>query len=685
MKTFKREKTLAGKITARIAIVLTAVFTVIILLVSLSTKRQMASQELQELELLAKENASVITSMMNRVLAKEDVIITALQNAKQAPPELKVNLIKSLLTDVKEKEKDILTFFLASEPNTFMPDTPDGFSIFVSGAGAVSENQKYTYVNKEVYENAIKSNTMTIADPFDKVIDGKEYKVITLMIPLLGENGQVEGIVGSNIDLEALNGAKYNNGGFSSFYSQIICGHQTLIMHSTMPENVGKPFRETSSSTNLDNILKAAQTGTSITILDEAKDGTKSYRAFVPFYVGDSKVPWLSGSTISEEEFMEQIMDQVIFLVVISLVGMVLLMLVCFMVVSKLLKPMGALENAAKELSKGNLKTAIRCDTDDEMGRVAKAFNESIQTLDSYVMDIDRSMTQMSKGDFDVYPSKPFVGDFVGIERAITNFIKNMCGTLVNIRSAAELVNNEAEQISVNSAGLSQGSTEQAGSIEELAATIDEMKQELVKSNENAKLAGIRVGEAGSQLEASNEKMQSMTAAISEITDNSAKIGKIIKTIEDIAFQTNILALNAAVEAARAGQAGKGFAVVADEVRNLASKSAEAAKSTTLMIQNTIQSVKTGANIADEAAQSLNLVQEKALAVVSIVAGIKSAGEAQMEQIQRISENALQISTVVQNNSAGAEESSASAEELASQARLMKDLAEKFNLHKTLV
>lgn len=685
MKFFvnKKEQTIAGKITWCITLSLIVVFAGIILLVAAFTRRNLEKQELAKLELLSLENANVASKIMNTMIDKESVIVAALQNIRKVPDEYKIELIENLMNDVGKTQENILSLFFVTEPNTLIPDTPNGFSVFTSEKGIVTQYERFVHINQEVYEKALESTSVTIADPFLKTIDGKEYLVLTVLIPFLSEDGKVEGLVGSNIDISVLANADYSNGGFSTFYNQIICGHQTLIMHSKNPDNAGKPYREVSSSLNPEVILNAAETGKPLTILEELKDGERSYRTFVPFYVGTSKIPWLSGSSISEDEFLEQIIAEVVFLMIISFIGMLLLIFVSFVVIKKMLKPMKNLENSAKEMEKGNLHTLITCNTNDEMGRVAKAFNESIQTIYAYVLDIDRAMTEMSKGNFDVYPEKPFIGDLAGIENAITGFIKNICKTLQQIGRSAELVNHEAEQIAVNALLLSQGSTEQTGSIEELSSTIQEMRNYLQKSNDNAKLAGLRVQEAGDQLYISTERMEEMIAAILEITNHSVEIEKIIHTIENIAFQTNILALNATIEAARAGEAGKGFAVVADEVRNLASKSAEATKSITDMIQNTIRSVEIGSDIAKEAAKALDVVQEKAAAVVSIVKEIEESGEMQMQQIDMIVTSSMQISDVVQQNCAAAQENSASSEELVSQAESLKNSVTRFKLHRT--
>ncbi|MEG2769394.1 MAG: methyl-accepting chemotaxis protein, partial [Oscillospiraceae bacterium] len=244
----------------------------------------------------------------------------------------------------------------------------------------------------------------------------------------------------------------------------------------------------------------------------------------------------------------------------------------------------------------------------------------------------------------------------------------------------SEQVASGSDQVSSGAQALSQGATEQASSIEELSATIQAVSNQIKDNANNAKMASELSSMAGKEVQNGNEHMQSMIVAMEDISSTSNKIGKIIKTIDDIAFQTNILALNAAVEAARAGSAGKGFAVVANEVRNLAGKSAEAAKNTTSLIESSINAVANGTKIADETAMSLKVVVEKSNLVLQKVEEIAEASAEQANSVVQITTGVDQISAVIQTNSATAEESAAASEELSSQSQMLKDLVGKFTL-----
>ncbi|MFI3210535.1 MAG: HAMP domain-containing methyl-accepting chemotaxis protein [Peptostreptococcaceae bacterium] len=342
--------------------------------------------------------------------------------------------------------------------------------------------------------------------------------------------------------------------------------------------------------------------------------------------------------------------------------------------------PVEEVSNVAKMLSNGVLNSNIKYHGNDELGVMADSMRDSIESLSLYVKDIDNSLTMMSKGDFNIKTSIPFVGDFENIEHSLIKFSEEISETLNQINIASEQVSTGSEQVAIGSQDLVQGSVEQSAAIDELSNVITLIGEEIDINAKSAKEANELSSRTGTLIVDSNEKMKDMTVAMNDISDKSNEIIKIIKTIDDIAFQTNILALNAAVEAARAGNAGKGFAVVADEVRNLAQKSAEAAKNTTLLIAETVEAVENGSKIADETAKSLFEIVEDATKTTEMVMTISDASNKQAEAAKSIRININQISSVVQTNAATAEESSAASQELSGQSQVLKSLVDRFKL-----
>lgn len=353
-----------------------------------------------------------------------------------------------------------------------------------------------------------------------------------------------------------------------------------------------------------------------------------------------------------------------------------------FRLIKGIKKPLEELEVVASGIAQGNLEHEITYESKDEIGSLAQSFRQTCDSLNTVITDLRYLMDEMADGNFNIHTTseESYVGDFNPILQSIRKMNRNLSSTLTQINESADQVASGSDQVSSGAQGLSQGATEQASSVEELAATINEISNMVSESAEHARQASGQVSRAGDEISVSNQSMNEMMEAMAEITQKSNEIGKIIKTIEDIAFQTNILALNAAVEAARAGEAGKGFAVVADEVRNLASKSAEAANNTTHLIEGAIHAVESGTKIAKHTAETLAATVESAASAVTTVEKISEAAEHQAESIQQVTQGVDQISSVVQTNSATAEQSAAASEELSGQAQILKELVSKFKL-----
>lgn len=363
---------------------------------------------------------------------------------------------------------------------------------------------------------------------------------------------------------------------------------------------------------------------------------------------------------------------KIIIIIGLGVFSVVFGMIAAQLITKSIVKPIGDVSKSAEGMAVGDLSVKFNYKSNDAVGQLSGSLKESIGVLKGYITDIDRAMEMMSYGNFNVKPSKPFIGDFKNIETSITNFIVSMSKTIAQLHSVADLVSVGAEQLSSGSQILSQGTTEQASAVEELTSEIMRITEQSKSTSETAQAANGEFHAIEQRVYSCDAQMKDMLSAMTNITDKSEQIGKIIKTIEDIAFQTNILALNAAVEAARAGAAGKGFAVVADEVRNLASKSAEAAKNTTTLIEETVNAVADGSRIASSTSDSLNGVVEGAAGITKLIDQITETSADTTAAVEQINFSIEQINDVVQKNAATAEQSAASAEELSSQSDILK-------------
>ena len=364
-----------------------------------------------------------------------------------------------------------------------------------------------------------------------------------------------------------------------------------------------------------------------------------------------------------------------IFIILFSMISL-------YVIKKRVINPLEELEKDMEEISKGNLSTKIRHESSDEFGHFADNFRKLLGVITEYINGIQRLTAQMADGDFDIEFKNDSVGDFKAIDVSLQNLAVSLGNMIHQINESFSQVSSGSSQVADGAQLLSQGATEQASAIEQLSAAIMEISDQINQNADSANTANQKVANLGSEIEQTNEQMEEMMSAMNEINHTSGEIGKIIKTIEDIAFQTNILALNAAVEAARAGAAGKGFAVVADEVRNLANKSAEAAKNTTVLIQSSIKAVDNGTRIASETARLLENIDRGSREIVENVDQISQKSQEQAVSVSQVTDGIDQISSVVQMNSATSEEAAAASQELSSQAHMMKAELERFRYRK---
>ena len=564
------------------------------------------------------------------------------------------------------------------EPNAFQDGEPE-YAMYL-GRDNGDENKRFFkfldykfYGNgaEEYYTKASQEKVSHVVDPFVSSITGET--IFVLVVPILN-NGQFMGTVVVDLNVKMFNalGIDESGEGAKTFFDVI--NKDGKFVYSSNPDAVGKNLADYVGEENFkENIQSRFDKETIFNVQDSHR-----VRYFAPLNIDDTS--WYVQSAMSLDIYNEGKNQLLVALITAEVILFILLQLVLFTALKKSLQPLGKLAEESDKLANGNFDIKVSYAQEDEIGRLVKSFNNIVKRLNYVVSDLQAKLTAFAQGDFgsEIKEDENYQGDFRPILTSLQDISTSLNGTLKNVHTSSSEVSGSADQVSSMAQRISEGTTKQASSIAELSKTMEDITEQIRHTTKQAEKAQQLGVVSGSHVETSNQKMTDMQGAMEEITEKSKEISKIIKTIDDIAFQTNILSLNAAIEAARAGEAGKGFAVVADEVGNLAKKSQEAAQNTSLLIEETIGAVQKGAKFTEETAEALQSVSESTNQVNDLIEEISKASEEESAGVSRLSEGLQEISAVVQENSATAEESAATAEELSAQANLMNDLISKF-------
>ena len=406
----------------------------------------------------------------------------------------------------------------------------------------------------------------------------------------------------------------------------------------------------------------------------------KMFAAYAPVLDTDG---WSIAVTAPQINYLESTRDAMVINIVVIVVSILISVVVALVLAVNIGKPMKACVNRMKLLVEGDLETPMpEIRNKDETGVLVKSTEALVEGLRIVIGDISYLLNEMANQNLDIHTEheETYVGSFQDILHSMRNMRIELCEAMRQVNHSAKEVASASNQLSSSAQTLSQGTTEQASSVQELAARIGIISGEVKNMADGALDVRSQTHQTGEEVLLCNQKMQNLVEAMGRIQTSSEEIEKILKTIDDIAFQTNILALNAAVEAARAGSAGKGFAVVAEEVRDLAGKSAQAAKNTSELIAHSTDAVHIGTEIAQNTADVLGGVVNSIQSVTDAIDHIAAVSNEQSESVEQVAEGINQISLVVQSNSATAEEGAAASEQLSAEAACLKELVDQFTL-----
>ena len=536
--------------------------------------------------------------------------------------------------------------------------------------------------DRDFFKKAL-SGTPASSDLMFSKLDGEP--VIVFASPVY-QNGEISGVLyGRKNGLmlsEIVSKLKYKETG----YAYMVNNNGDTVAHKNTDlvlaqDNDIENMKTDSSLNQLGELTKSMTTRT-VNSGEYTYGGVNKIVGFAPV----ENTPWIVAFGVEKDEILSGINElHKALLTMFIIMGVASAVTVIF-VSGGIGKPIKKVTSAAQEIAQGNFDVTLDIKSKDEVGKLAESFGQTLTQLSNYqdyIDEISTSLEKVGQGDLQVTLEKEYLGQFKKLKENLEGLVSHLSHTLLQIQQSAEQVDSGALQIANSAQALSQGATEQASSIQELSGTIASVTEQVQQNAESAKQARDKAENAGQELSKSNDQMQYMMDSMKDITDKASDISKIIKIIDDIAFQTNILALNAAVEAARAGAAGKGFAVVADEVRNLAAKSAEAARNTSVLIEETIDSVNSGSAIAQETAKSLIESAQKAMEAIKLIDNIALASQDQAIAISQVNLGVEQISAVIETNAATAEESAAASEELSGQSNVLKDLLSTFNFRQT--
>lgn len=589
------------------------------------------------------------------------------------------NNLENIIRTAAQNTSGAMTAYIRYNPDFTEPTS----GLFFSRDNTNSEFAQLVPTDFSIYEKTdiahvgwyyipIENRKATWMSPY--LNENLQVYMISYVIPLYKDNVEI-GIVGMDIDFGLLQDIVDNTKIYDTGYAFLSDTEGNIMYHNAL--DVNQKISEISNS-KLDSLVTALQTEGNNQLVSYELNGIRKKMAYITL---KNNMQLVLTAPVSEINASSNRL--IIMIVFATFLAIIVSVLFALFLIRGIVRPIKELNNTAQKIAEGDLDVTVSCHSHDEIGTLAKSISLTITRLREYIdyiNEITNVLNEIASGNLAFELQQEYSGEFSKIKDSLQNINHSLNHTLLEISYASNQVSNGSAQVAASAQTLSHGTTQQAASVQEISATIHAISNQVQQNAQNAQDAHSLASEAGARLLESNQYMQEMTAAMKNITETSAKISLIVKTVEDIASQTNILALNAAVESARAGETGKGFAVVADEVRSLAVKVGSATKDISLLVDNSISAIHNGTSIVEKTEKALETVVENSLVMEEKIQNIATASEEQAQTLVQVNQGIEQISTVVQSNSQTAQEEAAASEEMSSQAQALQNLISHFHL-----
>lgn len=519
-----------------------------------------------------------------------------------------------------------------------------------------------------------------VSAPYIYQIDNIDYYAISLASPIMVD-GKFCGIAAVNILVDDFFQLFEEADIFDTGYVTLVTD-KNIIAYSPISEQITQPMENIFSSNLVNSFSNMNKTNDIAIIKDKSLINQKQITSYItPIHFNSApNSTWKIAINVPILEANGSLYMVSFACIVLAVLLLFIIIFIIRKIAFEISNPVENIVNVAQEIAKGNLNVTIDYVSEDEIGKLANAFRDTIKTLQTYISNLEYILGQIADNNLNISLDVDYQGDFVTVGKSIHTIIKSLSSTLYEMNNAANQMAVSASQMESSANAIAGGSSEQAEAINDLNQTIVAISNNANITDRKAMDAADKARVIGQDAKNSNEKMNAMITAMEKITASSQQISNIIGSIEEIASQTNLLSLNASIEAARAGEAGRGFAVVADQIRNLANESANAVQNTKDLINTSAKAVEEGTSIVADTSKSIQIVIDNIGSIVEAITRISDDSKEQSDAMLVLNDSIQNITQVVESNSAASEESAAISEEVSKESQMLKNLVGKFQL-----